>query len=132
MRRHGAKDPREALLRQAREMFTQQLGDLYSWHNVAVGPPEEWPESTGMSEKAAAEYAEKRRELGKYQQKVRLQFDQFEIVVNSPEQQPPLGGIVLSIAMTTGLGYAGLDHETWKRVAGAIREHKQELEHAGW
>lgn len=103
--------PSRMLLRHAQEFFLTHMIGVYDWGEVQVDPPDLCPP------------AERReRGIGKYQEKERLTFGPWEILIYSSHERPPLGEISLREGNFGGVILSGpLDPATWAKIGQHIR-----------
>jgi hypothetical protein len=106
---------RRALIANAREAFAQHLMDVVGWDRVVLHQAEEAPIPEGRS----------RNLLGKWRERVVLGFDDFQVVVASSEDHPPLGLVELNHAGTC-LVSGPIDAATWAAAAKEVKALKQD------
>lgn len=102
-----------ALLRQGQAFFLSDMVGVFEWGDVTVAPPELMP-------------PELRRDagVGKFKEMERLVFGQWEILICSSHEKPPLGEVSLrERGFSEGLLIVGpLDPVTWSRIGQYIRD----------
>lgn len=103
-----------ALIRHAQEFFLSQLVGVYDWGDVAIDAPELCPP------------AERReRGIGKFQEKERLTFGPWEILIYSSHERPPIGEVSLRRRgwLDPKPVISGpLDPATWGEIGRYIRD----------
>lgn len=98
---------RALLIRQLQEFFETHLRGRYSWFDVQHRTPEKADKLPG------------RRQLDK--ELVAIDFGDYSITVQSPDDVPPLGRIVLYNVRTAETLTEILDAKSWDRIAEKIK-----------
>lgn len=110
-------DARRALIANARAFFELHLRGCFRWDEVVISKPE----------KAAELPNGRRNPLGPHREMVEIRFGRFTLMLNSPEDDPPLGWIVCtdeSGDVTEGPPDAAI----WSNVGRFIRERMPYVE----
>lgn len=102
---------RKRLMTAAREFFELELCGTVRWDQVAHHPPElSQPLPNG-----------RRNPLGKFRERVAMDFGPFRLEVASSEDAPPLGQIKL-FERGEPRAEGPIDPVTWAKVGRAIKE----------
>lgn len=103
---------RRALLSHARGMFETHLPGVFSWDAVNLDAPEPLPKLPNG----------RRNPIGKYAERVSMSFgDDFKLLVQSPEDDPPLGWVKLYHHGKVE-AEGPLDAVVWANIGSAIRQ----------
>jgi hypothetical protein len=102
---------RASLFRNLQVFFETELCGLYKWGEVAHYVPQ----------KAEAEEGKRKSAYGKYKEIVAIRFGAYDLTVFSPQEDPPLGWIMLNLATGPILVEGPLDSVTWAQIGGCIR-----------
>jgi len=115
--------PHSALLRHAQDFFRSDLLGLYSWDRVQITSPELAPPIAAEASLRDRRAARDRRE-GRYLGQARLIFGNWEILIYSPNERPPLGEVVLRPNEIGGavLVSGPIDAATWAEIGQKIRK----------
>lgn len=127
----GLIPTQQALLRHARGFFLTDLVGLYSWDkDVRIDPPElrEAIPPT-VDRKVRRKMMEEREGAGKWLEKERIRFGDWEILIYSAQERGPLGEVTLRqhrgpmdiVEHVTG----PLDPATWAKIGERIRSTHQ-------
>ena len=111
--------PRMALTRVTQEFFHTHLIGIYKWDQVEHAPPDRITKSD--IDLALREGRE--RPDGKFREMLRMQFGDYDLMVESSNEAPPLGRIVLTGRDDTVEG--PIDPSTWARIAAHIKQSKR-------
>lgn len=104
---------RRCLFGSVREFIDRELCGVVSWDHVIASDPEPAPPLANG----------RRNPIGKYREKVAVNFDRFRIEVCSPEEEPPLGRVDLFMDDQQQAG-GPLDVQVWARLGKIVREMK--------
>jgi len=115
-------NPHTALLRHAQDFFRSDLLGLYSWDQVRIANPEVAPPIASDASLRDRREQQYKRE-GKYLGQARLIFGNWEILIYSPNERPPLGEVILRPNEIGGpvLVSGPIDSETWVAIGKRIR-----------
>ena len=111
-----------ALLRHAQDFFRSDLLGFYSWDQVRIANPELAPPIAADASLQDRRAAQEKRE-GKYLGQARLIFGNWEILIYSPNERPPLGEVILRPNEIGGpvLVSGPIDSATWAEIGKRIR-----------
>ena len=107
---------RGQLMRLLQEMFETHLRGLYHWGKVDFHVPEEVEKLPGQ----------RRQAYGKYRETVSIRFGVFDITVESPNEFPPLGRVILT-GPGDPLEIDSLDALALDQIGKRIRSHHEEV-----
>lgn len=99
---------RALLLRQMQQFFEEHLRGFYLWQEVMHRPPEKADKIKGVRQRD--------KELAI------IDFDGYSLILMSPDQQPPLGEILLYDTQDGQTEKGIVDEVTWARIAKIIKE----------
>lgn len=105
---------RRALLRTVQQFFELELVGLYRWGSGTEIMPAE-PNTERDPDRPL-----RTRTFGKDREAVTVRFGTYTLLVRSPNDDPPLGGVTLHTGESTIDG--PLDSETWKRAGELVRQ----------
>jgi hypothetical protein len=104
---------RAGLFRQLQVFFETELCGLYRWDQVAHFAAQRSDKIEG----------ERPNAFGKLKEIVGVRFDNYDLTVFSPNEDPPLGWAMLNYPNDVIEG--PLDQSTWARIGAFIRSQKQ-------
>jgi hypothetical protein len=108
---------RSSLIRQLQEFFEKAPDGPYKWADVTLRPPEKAEKIVG--------YRQEDKEIAT------VDFGVYALQLSSPNQEPPLGRIVL-FNLDRGMLVDGpADSVTWDAAARAIKESERNLSDVG-
>ena len=107
---------RVQLMRLLQEMFEKHLRGLYRWGQVEFHVAEQAEKLPGKSRQA----------FGKYREIVSIRFGDYDLVVESSNERPPLGHVILT-GPTGTIEEQSLDGVVLDRIGQVIRNQQKEL-----
>lgn len=111
-------DPITALERQLKQLFTNELGGLYLWQNVVIGPRERALRIPGQP-----------RPDGKWKEVLVARFGPYTVEAWTPYEVPPLGLIKCETADSVMIE-GPLTSDTWRRLSTKIKRDQKPNEDA--
>lgn len=118
-----------ALLRHAQDFFNSDLVGLYRWDRVAIDPPEKRQAlAPNLPPVERRKQMEAREGGGKYVERERLRFGDWEILLYSAQERGPLGEVTLRQAggvEVRDLVTGPLDPATWRKIGDYILAHQR-------
>ncbi len=109
--------PRMSLTRIAQEFFHTHMVGIFKWDQIEHAPPDK----ITKNDIALAKANGLDRPDGKFREMIRMQFGQYDLMIESANEHPPLGRILL-----TGRGRdpveGPIDPTTWTKIANHIKQ----------
>lgn len=115
--------PIAALLRQAQDLFQMKLVGIYRWDDVKIAPKEKTEQPKPYRTSRGRIRRDERPE-GRYHASVSIEFGLWGLVIEGPNEHPPLGWIKLD---GPDIVEGPLDPATWTRIGDCIKQKHEEM-----